>query len=173
MWNPDGLGWGRGFSVEDTFTLMEEDGSYYWSNGDETLDQLEKDGISGIDLCGNGVVISKGTFFVFRSGGKNRFTSSAPIKNIYRKNSSMVGRVFLVRATYETVQDVLGEINRRNPLVGEWGKKPEEDFFPLCYRKKITGKKSTFSNGQVYNNFRLSVEGGNHLKIFDWRARPG
>jgi len=88
------------------------------------LEELEREGISGMDLCGNGVVVVPGIFAVFRSGGKNRFSSSAPIKNIYRKNSSMVGRVFLVRSGYDTVQEICSEINRRNLLVNGWDKKP-------------------------------------------------
>jgi len=87
------------------------------------LEELEKEGISGMDLCGNCVVVPD-IFAVFRSGGKNRFSSSAPIKNIYRKNSSMVGRVFLVRSGYNTVQDICSEINRLNPLANGWDKKP-------------------------------------------------
>jgi hypothetical protein len=90
---------------------------------EQQLQELEREGISGIDLCGNGVVVVPGIFAVFRSGEKNRFTSSAPIKNIYRKNSSMVGRVFLLRSGYETVQDVCAKINRRNLLVKRWDKK--------------------------------------------------
>lgn len=90
---------------------------------DEQLQELEREKISGIDLCGNGIVVVPETFAVFRSGEKNRFTSSAPIKNIYRKNSSMVGRVFLLRTGYETVQDIRTEINRRNLLVKRWNKK--------------------------------------------------
>lgn len=35
----------------------------------------------------------------------------------------MVGRVFLLRSSYETVQDVCAEINRRNLLVKRWDKK--------------------------------------------------
>lgn len=88
------------------------------------LKDLEREGISGIDLCGNGVVVVPGTFAVFRSGEKNRFSSSAPIKNIYRKNSSMVGRVFLDRPSYNAVQEIRSEINRRNMLVNRWDKKP-------------------------------------------------
>jgi len=88
------------------------------------LQELEREGISGIDLCGNGVVTVPGMFAVFRSGEKNRFSSSAPIKNIYRKNSSMVGRVFLLRPGYETVQEICAEINRRNLLVNRWNKRP-------------------------------------------------
>ncbi|MBN2418825.1 MAG: hypothetical protein JXL81_05525 [Deltaproteobacteria bacterium] len=90
---------------------------------EKQLQELELEGISGIDLCGNGIVIIPNVFAVFRSGEKNRFTSSAPIKNIYRKNSSMVGRVFLSSPIYESVQDILKEINRKNLLVNRWGKK--------------------------------------------------
>jgi hypothetical protein len=74
-------------------------------------------GISGIDLCGNGVVIAPEVFAIFRSGRQTRFSSSAPIKNIYRKNSSMVGRVFLSLSYYGSVQEICAEINRRNMLV--------------------------------------------------------
>jgi len=88
------------------------------------LKEMEREGISGIDLCGNGVVIVPGIFAVFRSGVKNRFSSSAPIKNVYRKNSSMVGRVFLARPGYETVQEICSEINQRNMLVNSWDKRP-------------------------------------------------
>jgi hypothetical protein len=88
------------------------------------LKELERTGISGIDLCGNCVVVSPGTFSVFRSGGKNRFPSSAAIKNIYRKNSSMVGRGFIVYPNFQTVQDIRAKINQRNLLVNRWNKKP-------------------------------------------------
>ena len=91
---------------------------------EQQLQELEREGISGIDLCGNGVVIVSGKFSVFRSGGKNLFSTSAPIKNIYRKNSSMVGRVFLVRSAYDTVQEICSEINQRNMLVQRWDKRP-------------------------------------------------
>lgn len=91
---------------------------------EQQLEELEREGISGIDLCGNGVVIVPGLFAVFRSGEKNCFSSSAPIKNIYRKNSSMVGRVFLIRPAYDTVQEIRSEINRRNMLVNRWNRRP-------------------------------------------------
>lgn len=91
---------------------------------EQQLLDLESRGISGIDLCGNGVVIAPELMAIFRSGAKNRFSSSAPIKNIYRKNSSMVARVFLSRAAYGSVQEILAEINRRNPLLKQWDKKP-------------------------------------------------
>lgn len=91
---------------------------------DSQLRELEREGISGVDLCGNGVVVVPGAFSIFRTGGKNRFLSSAPIKNIYRKNSSLVARVFLLRAGFAAVQEIGAEINRLNLLVSRWGKKP-------------------------------------------------
>lgn len=91
---------------------------------DQQLQILEQEGISGIDLCGNGIVMVPGLFSVFRSGGKNCFPSSAPIKNIYRKNSSMVGRAFFLRSCFGSVQEVLTEVNRSNLLVARWKKDP-------------------------------------------------
>lgn len=88
------------------------------------LRELELENVSGVDLCGNGVVTVPEKFSVFRSGGGNRFPSSAPIKNIYRKNSSMVSRAFLVRPLYSAVEEVRDEVNRRNILVGSADKKP-------------------------------------------------
>jgi len=90
---------------------------------EQRLEELDREKVSGIDLCGNGVVAVPEVFAVFRGGKENRFISSAPIKNIYRKNSSMVGRVLLVRSRYETVQDVREKINQRNLLVKRWDKK--------------------------------------------------
>ena len=91
---------------------------------DAQLRELEQEGISGIDLCGNGVVTVPGGFSVFRAGKPNRFSSSAPIKNIYQKNSSMVGRVFLVRSQFEAVKDVVNEVRQRSLLVTRWQKSP-------------------------------------------------
>jgi hypothetical protein len=92
--------------------------------GRRQLEELEREKISGLDLCGNGIVVVPEVFAVIRSGEKNRFVSSAPIKNIYRKNSSMVGRVFLLRSGFETVQDVCAEINLRNMLAKSGDKRP-------------------------------------------------
>ncbi len=89
---------------------------------EQQLQELERAGVSGIDLVGNGVVVH-GPFVVFRTGARNRFSSSAPIKNIYRRNSSMVARVFLALPIYDTVQEIGTAINQRNMLVQRWDKK--------------------------------------------------
>ena len=58
-----------------------------------------------------------GKFAVYRTGAPNRFRSSAPIKNIYQKNSSIVGRVFLARPRYGAVTEIQCEIQRRSLTV--------------------------------------------------------
>jgi hypothetical protein len=88
------------------------------------LQELEREGISGIDLCGNGFVVAPGKFAVLRSGAENRFSSSAPIKNIYRKKTSLVGRAFLARPSYNAVNEIHSEIGRRNLLANRWRSDP-------------------------------------------------
>lgn len=81
--------------------------------GPESLERLIAAGVSGLDLCGNGLINVPGEWFVFRTGEKNRFPSSLPIKNIYRGASSIVARVFLLRPNYKSVSEVRDEILKR------------------------------------------------------------
>jgi hypothetical protein len=81
--------------------------------GPGSLERLIAAGVSGLDLCGNGVINIPGEWFVFRTGEKNRFPSSLPIKNIYRGASSIVARVFLLRPNYRSVNEIRNEILRR------------------------------------------------------------
>lgn len=79
----------------------------------EAMSSLEREGVSGFDLCGNGLIVVPGKFYYSKYGNKNQFPSSAPIKNIYSKNSSLVGRIFLVRPKFNKVGEILDEIGRR------------------------------------------------------------
>lgn len=90
---------------------------------EDALKELEAEGVSGVDLCGNGIVIVPGRMFVYRTGNPNRFPSSAPIKNIYRKNTSMIARLFLVRPEFKQVTEIMEEVNRRN-LLSKWTRQP-------------------------------------------------
>lgn len=84
---------------------------------EDKLHRLEQAGLNGVDLCGNGVVNIPGFAVVFRTGAANRYPSSALIKNVYQKNSSMVARVFLDMPRHKSVFNLQLEINRKNPLV--------------------------------------------------------
>lgn len=81
--------------------------------GPNSLERLIAAGISGLDLCGNGVINVPGEWFIFRTGEKNRFPSSLPIKNIYRGASSIAARVFLLRSNYKSVNEIRDEILKR------------------------------------------------------------
>lgn len=78
------------------------------------LQELEREGINGVDLCGNGFITTLKNFKVFRTGQPNRFPSNASIKNIYRRNSSIVGRVFFSSPRFSSVKQVVEEIARRD-----------------------------------------------------------
>jgi hypothetical protein len=77
------------------------------------LDRISEERVSGIDLSGNGLIIVPGEWYVRSTGEKNRFPSSAPIKNVYRGASSLVARVFFARSMFSSVQEISNEIKRR------------------------------------------------------------
>jgi hypothetical protein len=81
---------------------------------EEWLLKLEAKGVSGIDLCGNGVVVVPNELLVLRTGFPNRrFRWEGTIKNVYRKNSSIVARIFLLVTKFNSVNAVLGQIQKR------------------------------------------------------------
>jgi hypothetical protein len=77
------------------------------------LRELQEQGVSGIDLCGNGVVSIPDEVLVYRTGKPNRFRWEAEIKNVFRGTSSLVPRVFLVKGEYPSVQDARREVLER------------------------------------------------------------
>jgi hypothetical protein len=80
---------------------------------EEWLLALEAEGISGIDLCGNGVIVVPNELLVLRTGNPNRFRWTGTIKNVYRKNSSIVARTYLLVPQFDSIQVVLEEIGKR------------------------------------------------------------
>lgn len=84
---------------------------------DESIARLVEEKVSGIDLSGNGVVIVPGELFVLRSGAKNKFRDSEPIKNFYSGTSSIVARVFLLQSEFGSVTEILDEIIERGGSV--------------------------------------------------------
>jgi hypothetical protein len=72
---------------------------------EKSLELLEREGVSGIDLNGNGIVITP-IFSVRRTGQPNRFPSSQPIQNVFRGNSSLLSRCFLLQKEFSALKDV-------------------------------------------------------------------
>jgi hypothetical protein len=78
--------------------------------GEKRLERLEEDGVSGLDLCGNGLIVIPGRMLLRRTGQPNRYPESRPAKFAYRGATSLVPRVFLRRAEYQSVSQVRDEI---------------------------------------------------------------
>jgi hypothetical protein len=83
----------------------------------ENLTRLEEAGVSGVDLCGNGFVTVPGEVLVVRTGQPNRFPRSEPIRNVYRGDSSLVGRAFLAKPIYRAVGEIVTTIQERGGSV--------------------------------------------------------
>ncbi|MBI1901359.1 MAG: hypothetical protein HYS13_09650 [Planctomycetia bacterium] len=77
------------------------------------LDELVAQGVSGVDLCGNGAVIVRHELLVYRTGSPNRFREPIRTRFAYRGATSLVPRVFLCRRQFTSLADIDGEIRRR------------------------------------------------------------
>ena len=77
------------------------------------LEELLAQQVSGIDLCGNGVVVVPNELLVYCTGRPNLFRSEADIKNVFRGVSSLVARAFLLVPEYASVQEAQREVERR------------------------------------------------------------
>lgn len=74
---------------------------------------LQEQQVSGIDLSGNALILVPGEVLVFRTGAPSKFRRTGVIKNVYRKNSSIVARIFLLKSQYDSITEVMDEIKTR------------------------------------------------------------
>ena len=74
------------------------------------LGELEREGVSGVDLCGNGLVVVPGRLFVSRSGEPNRYRDSRPLNNPYRGRSAMVARMLLQQPDWDSLSDLCAAV---------------------------------------------------------------
>ncbi len=80
---------------------------------------LQEQQVSGIDLSGNALIMVPGEILVSRTGRPNNFRRAGVIKNVYRKNSSIVPRVFLLKPRYDSITEVMDEIKSRGGYVAQ------------------------------------------------------
>jgi hypothetical protein len=110
---------------------------------EQALGALESQAVSGIDLCGNGVVTVPGEWYVRRTGNPNRFRAEGAIKNVYRNSSSVVARLFLARPEFDSIQGALDELVRRGggvtlSTVSKVCKRLEDDLIVVRKRDGMT-----------------------------------
>ena len=76
----------------------------------EALEELEKESVSGVDLCKNGVVIVPGRLYILRSGQSNEYRDSRPLNNPYRGRSAMVARTLLQSPHWSSLTELAAAV---------------------------------------------------------------
>ena len=85
---------------------------------EEALLSLQEKQISGIDLCGNCVILAP-SFTIWRSGAPNQYRESRPIRNPYSGDSSIIVRCFLLQRQFATLGQLRQFALTRTSLVGD------------------------------------------------------
>lgn len=75
-------------------------------------------GISWIDLSGNMSIRVSNQIYIERTGRRNRFPDTAPIKKIFQGTSSLVSRALLLKPEgFSSLYEVVDFINDRNAII--------------------------------------------------------
>jgi len=77
------------------------------------LVELQREGVSGIDDCGNGIVMVPGRLFVMRGGQPNRHREQRPLVNPFQGRSAMVGRMLLLVRRSDSVNSLHQAIGKQ------------------------------------------------------------
>jgi hypothetical protein len=72
---------------------------------EEALIQLDENQISGIDLCGNGILLAP-HFRIWRTGYPNPFKTSRPISNPFAGDISIFSRCFLLQNSFASLSEL-------------------------------------------------------------------
>ncbi len=79
---------------------------------------LADKGISWIDLSGNMSIRVSNRIYVERTGMKNRFPDTAPIKKVFQGTSSLVSRALLLKPRgFSSLYEIVDFINARNASI--------------------------------------------------------
>ncbi len=88
---------------------------------EEALEALEELGVSGFDLCGNGLLLDPPRLMLRRTGSPRRSVPSPSDRNVYQGVSSLVPRVFLAQPGFPSPSAVLSECHLRLSSTGPSG----------------------------------------------------
>lgn len=84
----------------------------------DRLAELESMAVSGIDLCGNGIVYVPNRICVVRTGQPNLYPDSRPVANPFRGRSGLVARMLIEKPNWETLSELTKAIANRAQLKG-------------------------------------------------------
>jgi hypothetical protein len=86
--------------------------------GTEQARILQQESISWIDLCGNMVIRVRNRMYIERTGQKNQFPDTSPIKKIFEGTSSLVSRALLLtKEPFRSLYEVVNFINERDGYI--------------------------------------------------------
>lgn len=73
---------------------------------DAALDALEAEMVSGVDLCGNGVIVAPERFLIRRGGSPNRYPDRAPLRDAFRGQAATVVRWLIEHRSVRSLRDL-------------------------------------------------------------------
>lgn len=76
----------------------------------DRLSELEREQVSGVDLCGNGVLVVPGKIYILRTGNPNLYPTSRPLGNPYAGRSAIVARILLTRPRWDSLKDLVAAV---------------------------------------------------------------
>ena len=126
---------------------------------EERLAGLEEQNVSGMDLCGNCILLAD-HFLLGNSGHPNLFPESQPIKNIFRNNSSIFARCFLLRREFPSLTGLREYANLRM-IVGERQAPSQKGLLAIGTASKVVGS---------LQEELMVTKHGNALKLVDAKS---
>jgi hypothetical protein len=84
----------------------------------DRIAELESMAVSGIDLCGNGIVYVPNRICVVRTGQPNLYPDSRPVANPFRGRSGLVARMLIGKPNWETLSELTEAIENHAQLKG-------------------------------------------------------
>lgn len=79
---------------------------------------LKEQGVSWLDLSGNMMIKVPGRIYIERTGNKNKFPDTSPIKKIFQGTSSLVSRALLLKTEgFSSQYELVDFINSRNAAI--------------------------------------------------------
>ncbi len=114
----------------------------------DRLAELESLAISGIDLCGNGIVYVPNRICVVRTGHPNLYPDSRPVANPFCGRSGLVARMLIEQPQWGTLIELTEAIDKQSQLKGP----------------SLSQVSKTIS---AYTEEMLVIKEGNRIKLAD------
>lgn len=130
---------------------------------EKALRTLEAHEVSGVDLCGNGIIYLPNDLVIRYTGAKNKYPDSAPVKNVYNGKAGIVVRYLALNRTYQGLTDLHDAIAKDTTTVS----------MPLCSKvvKSLIEEGMLAQKIKINDSRRIGFEVRNLSEILDGLAR--